>query len=99
MQEYPTALIVDDLWMLVGEIHQRGTRYLDAITAYQQVAVLEGSPIAAEAAAKIADIYRWQLNEPDKARETYSALIQDYPESVIVAYARQQLDALAKERK
>ena len=99
MQEYPTALIVDDLWMLVGEIHQRETRYLDAITAYQQVAVLEGSPIAAEAAAKIADIYRWQLNEPDKARETYSALIQDYPESVIVAYARQQLDALAKERK
>ncbi len=99
MQEYPTALIVDDLWMLVGKIHQRGTRYLDAITAYQQVAVLEGSPIAAEAAAKIADIYRWQLNEPDKARETYSALIQDYPESVIVAYARQQLDALAKERK
>ena len=99
MQEYPTALIVDDLWMLVGEIHQRETRYLDAITAYQQVAVLEGSPIAAEAAAKIADIYRWHLNEPDKARETYSALIQDYPESVIVAYARQQLDALAKERK
>ena len=99
MQEYPRALIVDDLWMLVGEIHQRETRYLDAITAYQQVAVLEGSPIAAEAAAKIADIYRWQLNEPDKARETYSALIQDYPESVIVAYARQQLDALAKERK
>ena len=99
MQEYPTALIVDDLWMLVGEIHQRETRYLDAIAAYQQVAVLEGSPIAAEAAAKIADIYRWHLNEPDKARETYSALIQDYPESVIVAYARQQLDALAKERK
>ena len=99
MQEYSTALIVDDLWMLVGEIHQRETRYLDAIAAYQQVAVLEGSPIAAEAAAKIADIYRWHLNEPDKARETYSALIQDYPESVIVAYARQQLDALAKERK
>ena len=99
MQEYPTALIVDDLWMLVGEIHQRETRYLDAIAAYQQVAVLEGSPIAAEAAAKIADIYRWHLNEPDKARKTYSALIQDYPESVIVAYARQQLDALAKERK
>jgi tetratricopeptide (TPR) repeat protein len=98
MKEYPTALIVDDLWMLVGEIHQRETRYLDAIAAYQQVAVLEGSPIAAEAAAKIADIYRWHLNEPDKARETYSALIQDYPESVIVAYARQQLDALMKEK-
>ncbi len=99
MKEYPTALIVDDLWLLIGEIHQREARYSDAIAAFQQVAAVEGSPIAAEAAAKIADIYRWHLNELEKARETYSALIQNYPESVIVAYARQQLDALGKESK
>ena len=98
MKEYPTALIVDDLWMLIGGIHQREVRYTDAISAFQHVAILEGSPIAAEATAKIADIYRWHLNEPGKAQETYSALIQDYPESVIVAYARQQLDALMKEK-
>lgn len=98
MKEYPTALIVDDLWMLIGGIHQREARYTDAISAFQRVAILEGSPIAAEATAKIADIYRWHLNEPSKAQETYSALIQDYPESVIVAYARQQLDALMKEK-
>ncbi len=96
MKEYPTALIIDDLWMLIGGIHEREARYTDAIAAYQQVTVLEGSPIAAEATAKIADIYRWKLDAPDKAQETYSALIQDYPESVIVAYARQQLDALMK---
>ena len=98
MKEYPTALIVDDLWMLIGGIHEREARYTDAITAYQQVTVLEESSIAAEATAKIADIYRWELDAPDKAQETYSALIQDYPESVIVAYARQQLDALMKEK-
>jgi tetratricopeptide (TPR) repeat protein len=98
MQEYPTALIVDDLWMLIGGIHEREARYTDAIAAYQQVTVLEESSIAAEAIAKIADIYRWELDAPDKAQETYSALIQDYPESVIVAYARQQLDALMKEK-
>ena len=99
MEEYPTALIVDDLWMLIGGIHEREARYTDAITAYQQVTVLEESPIAAEATAKIADIYRWKLDAPDKAQETYTTLIQDYPESVIVAYARQQLDALMKEKK
>ena len=98
MKEYPTALIVDDLWTLIGGIHQREARYTDAIEAYQQVTILERSPIAAEAAAKIADIYRWHLNEPDKAQETYSALIQNYPESVIVAYAQQQLDVLLKEK-
>ena len=98
MKEYPTALIVDDLWMLIGGIHEREARYTDAIAAYQQVTVLEESPIAAEATAKIADIYRSELDAPDKAQETYSTLIQDYPESVIVAYARQQLDALMKEK-
>ena len=98
MEEYPTALIVDDLWMLIGGIHERETRYTDAIEAYQQVTVLEESPIAAEATAKIADIYRWHLNKPSKAQETYTTLIQDYPESVIVAYARQQLDALMKQK-
>lgn len=96
MKEYPTALIVDDLWMLIGGIHEREARYTDAITAYQEVTVLEESSIAAEATAKIADIYRWRLNQPGKAQETYTTLIQDYPESVIVAYARQQLDALMK---
>ena len=98
MKEYPTALIIDDLWMLIGGIHERETRYTDAIKAYQQVTVLDGSPIAAEATAKIADIYRWRLNKLGKAQETYTALIQAYPESVIVAYARQQLDALMKEK-
>ena len=98
MKEYPTALIVDDLWMLIGGIHERETRYTDAIMAYQQITVLEESPIAAEATAKIADIYRWALNKPSKAQETYTTLIQDYPESVIVAYARQQLDALMRLR-
>ena len=98
MKEYPMALIVDDLWMLIGGIHEREARYTDAIAAYQQVTVLDKSPIAAEATAKIADIYRWKLDVPDKAQETYSALIQDYPESVIVAYARQQLDALMKQK-
>ena len=98
MKEYQTALIVDDLWMLIGGIHEREARYTDAIAAYQQVTVLEESPIAAEATAKIADIYRSELDAPDKAQETYSTLIQDYPESVIVAYARQQLDALMKEK-
>ena len=98
MKEYPTALIVDDLWMLIGGIHEREARYTDAIGAYKQVTILEQSPIAAEATAKIADIYRWKLDEPDKAQETYTTLIHDYPESVIVAYARQQLDALMKEK-
>ena len=96
MEEYPTALIVDDIWMLIGEVHRRHGQYTDAIAAYQQIIALEGSPIAAEAKAKIADIYRWQIEDLAKAQETYVALINDYPGSVIVAYARQQIDEIVK---
>ncbi|MCZ6679574.1 MAG: tetratricopeptide repeat protein [Candidatus Poribacteria bacterium] len=96
MKEYPTALIVDDLWMLIGDIHQRREGYADAIVAYQEITALEASSIAAEAKTKIADIYRWQLGDLPEAQKTYSALIADYPESVIVAYARQQLDEIMK---
>ncbi|MBI1923080.1 tetratricopeptide repeat protein, partial [Candidatus Poribacteria bacterium] len=95
IKAYPNALIVDDLWLLIGGIHQRRGRYTNAIEAYQQL-ISSKSLVAAEAQAKIADIYRWQLGDVPKALETYSALINNYPESVIVTYARQQIDEIVK---
>ena len=95
IEEYPKALIVDDLWLLLGEIHQRTQAPAQAIAAYQQVVASE-SPSAAEALAKVAGIYHDQLNQPEQAHKTYTALIRDYPESVIVDYARRQIDELVK---
>ena len=95
IEEYPKALIVDDLWLLLGEIHQRTQAPAQAIAAYQQVVASE-SPSAAEALVKVAGIYHDQLNQPEQAHKTYTALIRDYPESVIVDYARRQIDELVK---
>ena len=95
IEEYPKALIVDDLWLLLGEIHQRTQGPAQAIAAYQQVVASE-SPSAAEALVKVAGIYHDQLNQPEQAHKTYTALIRDYPESVIVDYARRQIDELVK---
>ena len=95
IEKYPKALIVDDLWMLIGEIHQWRQAYTDAIKAYQQNVTNESS-VATEALVKIADIYHRQMEQPDKARATYAALIQDYPESVIVDYARRQIDEIVQ---
>ena len=92
---YSDAHIVDDLWLLIADIHQEQGRHTDAIEAYHQVIAVE-SPGAAEAQGKIAEIYREQLGDLAKAQETYSALIENYPESVIVAYARQQIDEIMK---
>ena len=95
IEEYPKALIVDDLWLLLGEIHQRTQAPAQAIAAYQQVVASE-SPSAAEALVKVAGIYHDQLNQPEQAHKTYTALIRDYPDSVIVDYARRQIDELVK---
>ena len=95
IEAYPKALIVDDLWLLLGEIHQRTQAHAQAIAAYQQVVASE-SPSAAEALVKIAGIYHDQLNQPEQAHKTYTALIRDYPDSVIVDYARRQIDELVK---
>ena len=95
MESYPQALIVDDMWLLTGEIHKSQARYGDAIAAYERV-VAEGSLTAAEGLNEIALIYQWGLRDTEKALQTYRKLVRDYPESVIVPYARQQVDALAK---
>lgn len=92
---YPDALIIDELGLLAGKIHLRQGEYKDAIEAYQRVAASE-SPRSPEAQTKIADIYRWQLGDAGKAMQVYAALIESHPESVAVAYARQQVDELQK---
>ena len=95
IEAYPQALIVDDTWLLMGEIHKRQGRYSDAIASYQKV-VVDGGLTAAEGLNEIAAVYHRGLRDTKKALQTYRQLVRDYPESVIVPYARQQVDALAK---
>ena len=95
IEAYPQALIVDDMWLLMGEIHKRQGRYSDAIAAYEKV-VVDGGLTAAEGLNEIAAVYHRGLRDTKKALQTYRQLVRDYPESVIVPYARQQVDALAK---
>lgn len=95
IEAYPEAFIVDDAWLLIGEIHGSGGRFGDAIAAYENV-IAEGALTAAEGLNEIAVVYHRGLRDNKKALETYRRLVREYPESVIVPYARQQIDALAK---
>lgn len=92
---YPEALIVDDAWLLIAEIHKNQGQYGDAIAAYEKV-VAKGEGTAAEGLSEIALLYHSRLRDTEKALQTYRKLIRDYPESVIVPYALRQIDALAK---
>ena len=94
LEVYPKATIVDEVWLLIGHIHRREGRDDEAINAYRQVVAKE-SPIATKALINIAEVYR-QQSDFDNAAATYTTLITDYPENVVVVHARQQLDEITK---
>ena len=91
---YPESTIVDDVWMFIGNIHSSAGKDDDAINAYKEV-IAQESAIAVQALMNIAEIYRENADFAN-ATSTYTTLIADYPENVIVAHARQQLDELMK---
>ena len=97
LEVYPQATIVDDIWLFMGNIYRESGKDNEAINAYQQI-VAQESTIAAEALVNIAEIYR-QKSDFDNAVATYTTIITDYPENVIVVHARQQLDELAKRQR
>ncbi len=94
LELYPQATIIDDIWLLIGNIYRETTKNTEAVNAYQHVIDLE-SPLAPKALVNIAEIYR-QQRDLTNAAATYTMLITDYPENVIVVHARQQLDEITK---
>ncbi len=94
LEVYPKATIVDEVLLLIGNIHHGEGRDDEAIDAYRQVVDKE-SPIATKALINIAKVYR-QKSDLANAAATYTTLITDYPENVIVVHARQQLDEITK---
>ena len=94
LETYPQATIVDAVWLLIGNIYREEAKDAEAINAYQQVVARE-SLIVPKALVNIAEIYR-QKADFANAAATYTTLITDYPENVIVVHARQQLDEIMK---
>ena len=94
LETHPQATIVDAVWFLIGNIHREAAKDAEAIEAYQQIVARE-SLIVPKALVNIAEIYR-QNSDLANAAATYTTLITDYPENVIVVHARQQLDEIMK---
>ena len=106
VEVYPQALIVDDLWLLLGDIYRKEGKDAAAIAAYQRITSPVGetprpdsphSALAAKALMHIAEIYQRRADDAN-AIATYTALITGYPEDVLTVYARQQLNKLAKKQ-
>ena len=94
LETYPQATIIDAVWLFIGDIYREEAKDTEAINAYQQVVARESLTVP-KALVNIAEIYR-QKADFTNAAATYTTLITDYPENVIVVHARQQLDEIMK---
>ena len=94
LETYPQATIVDAIWLLIGDIYREEAKDTEAINAYEQIVARESLTVP-KALVNIAEIYR-QKADFANAAATYTILITDYPENVIVIHARQQLNEIMK---
>ena len=88
-------LAVGDTWYKEGgaaALQQAESEYKDFITFFPN------QPEAAEAQMKVADIYYMQMEKPDRdptnaerAEQEYRLMIQQFPDSALVARAKQRL--------
>jgi tetratricopeptide (TPR) repeat protein len=94
MKKFPANGLIDRIQLVMGEIFDIKGKYSEAIKIYE-VLVRPDSQFAPEAQFRIANIYWQRLNDKQRAIDTYSKLIRDYPDSVFVVDARKQLQQLS----
>lgn len=88
---------VDRIRLEMGELLVLHMEAQKAVSAYEELIQSE-SPLASEAQFRIAGIYHQQLGDQKRAIEAYSTLIEEYPDSILVASARKQIRQIASEK-
>ena len=93
VKQYSSA---DRIQIEIGDLFTLQMRFIEAILAYEEL-IQSGSPLAPEARFRIAEIHWQHLRDSGRAIEEYSALIEKYPESIMVAEARKRIRQLASD--
>lgn len=96
VKEYGADAAVDRIRLETGDLLALQMKAQEAVSSYEEL-IQATSPLAPDALFRIAGIYGEQLGDPERAIEAYSALIADYPDSILVANARKQIRRLASE--
>jgi len=97
VKKYAGNNLIDRVKLEAGDLLSLQTRDREAISAYEEL-IQSQSPLAPEAQLRIAETYWQKLNDPVHAIESYTTLIEKYPDSVLVVDARKQIRRLASEK-
>jgi len=95
VKQYPTALLLDDAHIRIGEILTTLGKIDDAIAVY--VTVVENLPdsiVRDKALMALGGIYERYKDDPQRAIATYEQVLMKFPTSVHVEEARQRIRML-----
>ncbi len=95
VQQYPTALLVDDATMKIGEIQVILNKPVDAIATFRHIVNdMPESILRDHAQMKIAETYQTTLRDREKAIEAYEYILAKFPHSLYVEEARKRIRQL-----
>jgi len=94
VKRYSKNDLTDRIQLEIGELLSLKGKYDEAIKAYEVLVNSDGK-FAPEAQFRIAMIYSQKLKDNQRAIDAYVKLIRDYPDSILVADARRQLQKLS----
>ncbi len=95
VKKYPTALLVDDAVMKIGELQAHIGRTPEALASYRSVANdMPTSIFRDRAQMKIGELYEQKLRDKPKAIEAYEQLLAKHPNSLHAEEARKRIRLL-----
>ncbi|MFQ6132402.1 MAG: tetratricopeptide repeat protein [Armatimonadota bacterium] len=92
----PEAPMADDALLLLGSVLEQGGQPGQSLARYEQL--LEAYPesvLRPEAMLAAGRVCAQMLEEPDRARQFYRDVVQQYPDTPMAVEARQRLEDLA----
>ena len=95
VKQYPSALLVDDAMMKIGELYVLLKRPHEAISAFHFIAdSIQLSILKDRAQFNIAEICQTVLNNKTQAIEAYEKLLSQFPNSLYVEESRKRIRLL-----
>ena len=95
LKKFPGHALDDDILYAQAHIFEKQKNYPKAVSTYEKIIADYKEEIRADNALyELAQLYDYQLNDKEKAKELYEKLFNDYSGSVFSVDARQRYRVL-----
>jgi tol-pal system protein YbgF len=98
LRTFPRSELASEAQLYIGECHYSDGKHQDAVAAYNQVIATHPRTPSAPVAYYKRGLALERLGQVDRARESFEAVIKNFPDSDAARLAKQNLDRLNRSR-